>query len=27
MYAYACDETTWRFANGDVGKIMIDENL
>lgn len=27
MYAYLCDEATWRFANGDPGKIMIDENL
>jgi hypothetical protein len=27
IYAYLCDETTGRFANGDVGKIAIDENL
>lgn len=27
MYLYACDETTGLFADGELGKVKIDENI
>lgn len=27
IYGYLCDEVTWEFADGEPGKIMMDENL
>lgn len=27
MFAYKCDETTGKFADGELGKILVDENI
>ena len=27
MFAYKCDETTGKFADGEPGKILVDENI
>jgi hypothetical protein len=27
MFAYKCDETTGKFDDGELGKILVDENL
>lgn len=27
MYAYCCDETTGLFADGELGKVFVDENI